>query len=141
MEQLPDRVRLFLETANETHEDEPTFAQLDPQIPASQWVYIVRGYSEDQRTKNNDIQERDVVRPSNHRWCKRGGAETEAWKQKSTQRCPTYGSCGLCFRSGPVGKVCIKHKDWKYKVIIHPLYSNTDQKIFDSQTLAEIMGT
>ena len=122
MEQLSDRVRLFLETQNKTHEDEPTYAQLDPEIPATQWMYIVKGYSEDQRTRNNDVQEKDGVRPKNHMWCFRGGAETEPWLQKSTQCCPTYGSCGLCYRSGPVGKVCIKHKDWKYKVIIHPMY-------------------
>ena len=68
-----------MENPWETHEDEPTGAQLDPRIPASQWMYIVRGYSEDQRTRNNDIQDKDVVRPKNHRWCFKGGKETEVW--------------------------------------------------------------
>ena len=67
-----------MENPDETMEDSPTGLQLDPSIPATQWEYIVKGYSEDQRTRNNDIQEKDVVHPKNHRWCFRGGAETEA---------------------------------------------------------------
>ena len=58
-----------------THEKEMarisrlTHAELRAEIPAAQLVpqYIVVGYTEDQETEINDIQERDVVRPNNHR--------------------------------------------------------------------------
>ena len=134
MSQLSDGATIFMETHRETMEDEPTGAQLDPEIPASQWKYIVVGYTEQQQTRNNDIQEKDVVCPKNHRWCFKGGAETKTWLQKSTQRCPMYGSCDLCYRSGPVGKVCIKHKGGKYKVIIHPM-NRKETKIFTHRPL------
>ena len=52
------------------------------------------------------IQEMDVVRPINHMYTTMDGAETEKWKLKSTMRCPTYGNCTSCVRSGPMGMAC-----------------------------------
>jgi hypothetical protein len=65
---------------------------------------IVKRYSIDQQ--GQDIKDKDVVRPSNYRWCYAGGEETKKWTLKSTPGCPTYGSGFVCMRSGPAGKRC-----------------------------------
>ena len=73
--------------------------------------FIMVGYTDKQETLINDICEEDMVRPDNHKWCVQGGEETASWKLKSTAMCPIYGSCELCYRSGPVRKRFVKHKD------------------------------
>ena len=65
---------------------------------------LVVGYSTIQ--EGQDIRDKDVVRPLNHRWCYQGQDETHTWSLKSRARCPTYGSCSYCLKSGPVNKFC-----------------------------------
>jgi hypothetical protein len=94
---------------------------------------IVVGYDDKYgQGYNGNIRDEDVVRPPNHKWTK----TNNDWKLKTTARCPTYGSCEYCFRSGPVGKRCIDygHGDIQatYKVAV------MDGYIMDSITLAEI---
>jgi hypothetical protein len=66
---------------------------------------IVIGYTVDQQGQN--IRDEDVVRPNNHKWARKGLSETHEWKEKSLGRCPTYGTCSLCWKAGPAGKKCI----------------------------------
>jgi hypothetical protein len=100
--------------------------------------YIVRDYTTKYPADyEGDIWHEDVVRPSNHKWQKRDDSEANDFNLKSEARCPTYGSCEFCFRSGPVGKLCIDCGDdkfeGKYKVA---LYQNC---VIDSVTLAEVL--
>ena len=66
--------------------------------------YINTNYTPDQA--GLDIRDEDVVRPHNHRFTVRGDNEASGWKVKSRPRCPTYGNCELCYKSGPVAKMC-----------------------------------
>jgi hypothetical protein len=65
---------------------------------------IVIGYTLDQQGQN--IRDEDVMRPNNHKWARIGLSETHEWKKKSSGRCPTYGTCSLCWKAGPAGKKC-----------------------------------
>ena len=65
-------------------------------------IMINRNYTPDQR--GQDIRDEDVLRPSNHKWT--GPGEINNMRVRSTDRCPTYGSCLKCFRSGPYGRLC-----------------------------------
>jgi len=104
--------------------------------------FIVVNYSADQ--EGQDIRDEDVVRPLNHRWThryKQDRTEIGSWKDKSYARCPTYGSCQNCMKSGPVGKVC---KDCPIENDLQPGYvilRNEDgSKILDSITIAQMLG-
>ena len=99
--------------------------------------YIVVGYTDDQT--DDFILDRDVVRPLNHKWCLESAAEVLTWQCKSTGRCPTYGSCTLCYRSGLVGKRRLMHNDFTYKVIWYRHHSDK-RYILDSKFLAEMIG-
>jgi hypothetical protein len=69
-------------------------------------VRIIVGYTDDQKGK--DIRDEDVVRVSNRKWIAQHSTKTGSWKEKSTGRCPTYGTCSFCFKAGPTGKeVCL----------------------------------
>jgi hypothetical protein len=68
-------------------------------------VRIIVGYTDDQKGK--DIRDEDVVRVSNGKWIVQHSTETGSWKEKSTGRCPTYGTCSFCFKAGPTGKKCV----------------------------------
>ena len=85
--------------------------------------------------EDDDILEENVVRPDNHKWCVQGGEKTATWILKSTECCPTYGYCILCYISGPVGKTCMTHMDMTYRVIL-----TSRQYILDSKTLAAVIG-
>jgi hypothetical protein len=61
-------------------------------------VRIIMGYTDDQKGK--DIRDEDVVRPSNGKWTAQGSHDTEPLKEKSTGRCPTYGTCSFCYKVG-----------------------------------------
>ena len=63
---------------------------------------INKNYTPDQM--GQDIQDADVVRPLNHKWSRPD--ETVTWRVLSADRCPTYGSCKKCFKSGPYGRLC-----------------------------------
>jgi hypothetical protein len=92
---------------------------------------IVIGYTEDQKGQN--IQDEDVVRPNNHIWARNGLSKTHEWKKKSSGRCPTYGTCSLCWKAGPVGKkYTCTHQN--YLILFYGL--NT----LDSITVADIIG-
>jgi hypothetical protein len=82
------------------------------------------------------IKEEDVVRPLNSRWCYQMGEETATWRQKSEARCPTYGSCLYCVKSGPVGKLCNECNipEAGYAVMMN------GSKHLDSITLARLFG-
>ena len=85
--------------------------------------------------EGRDIREEDVVRPLNHRWCM-AAAETDTWRDRSNARCPTYGSCPRCVKSGPVGKLCNECGEAQGS----PQYTvvKNGEKILDSITLAEM---
>jgi hypothetical protein len=98
--------------------------------------HIIVSYTTDQ--EGQDIRDEDVVRPMHHCWCYRDGNEARTWKLKSWARCPTYGSCQYCLKSGPVGK------SWNECQIREgqPIYvalKNQD-KIVDSITIAEMFN-
>jgi hypothetical protein len=101
---------------------------------------VLKRYTPDQ--EGQDIQDHDVARPSNERYYRPSvgvhDQEMYSWEWISNARAPTYGSCGGCMRSGPLGKVCMdcNDKGWKndYRMM------RDGQKILDSITLAEIFG-
>ena len=92
------------------------------------------GYTCDEGARN--IRDNEVVRPKNGRWCVHGGQETHTWREKSTGRCPTYGSCEWCLMSGSLGQYCsecqIKNSKPRYVVLAY------DQKLLDSIAIAEL---
>jgi hypothetical protein len=67
-------------------------------------------YTPDQEGK--EIPQEDVVWPMN---CKiTTMKEVAKWKEIRRSRAPTYGSCGYCFRSGPLGKRCNRYNNGEY---------------------------
>jgi hypothetical protein len=64
---------------------------------------------------------------------KNGSGETHEWKKKSSGRCPTYGTCLLCWKAGPAGKksTCTHGN---YLILFYKL------KSLDSITVADIIG-
>ena len=82
------------------------------------------------------IQEVDVVKPINHMYTTRDGAEPEKWKLKSTMRCPTYGHCTSCVRSGPTGMACgfCQGKSAGYLCVL--ISRNFNNQWIDAQWLA-----
>ena len=65
-------------------------------------VIIVRNYAPDQ--EGMDIREEDVIRAGNGKYY--SNEEIPQFSRKSAARCPTYGNCKVCWKSGPVGKRC-----------------------------------
>ncbi len=110
---------------------------LEPAIPVRMMLV---GFTEDQRGK--DIRDEDVVRPSNHRHTEQGKDETHTWKEKSQSRCPTYGSCNMCYTCGPVGMLCKKCRQpdqgGSYEQIYKILFYQ--QCVLDSITIAKMVG-
>lgn len=100
-------------------------------------VRIVVNYTPDQ--EGQDIRDVDVIRPSNHRWCDRGGDEIKEWKCRSNVRCPTYGSCEICYKSGPVGKDCNECPPFTDRGPIYQILKN-QKNILDSMTIAEMLN-
>jgi hypothetical protein len=92
-------------------------------------VRIIVGYTDDQKGK--DIRDEDVVRVSNGKWIAQHSTETGNWKEKSTGRCPTYGTCDFCFKAGPTGKKCVC-TDGRYKILFYRRH------IIDSIKIAEL---
>lgn len=92
----------------------------------------------DVNQKGMDIREKDVVRPSNHRWCFSYSPETEVWGTKNHSRTPTYGNCDRCSKSGPLGKFCNRCR----RSLNGPRYMvlKFEQKIIDAQTFAAFLG-
>ena len=82
---------------------------------------------------DGDIREEDVVRPSNHKYATL--AEARTFEHKSTAHCPTYGSCCMCYKSGPVGMDCDCPRQGLYMVVFYG-----KGRVVDSISIAEIMG-
>ena len=95
--------------------------------------YIVKNYCKKYPNDpgDQDIHEEDVARPSNHRWAER---QKHDMKVTSTVGIPTYGTCSLCWNSGPAYKMCKKCGLVEYQVVVY------DKYILDSQTIAELLG-
>jgi hypothetical protein len=95
--------------------------------------YIVKGYCKKYPNDpgDQDIHEEDVARPSNHKWAEKGNHN---WKVVSTVRIPTYGTCGICWNSGPAYKMCKECSLGEYQVVVYNNY------ILDSQKIAELLG-
>jgi hypothetical protein len=93
-------------------------------------VRIIMGYTDDQKGK--DIRDEDVVRVSNGKWIAQHSTETGNWKEKSTGRCPTYGTCSFCYKAGPTGKKCVC-TDGEYKIVFYRRH------IIDSIKIAELL--
>jgi hypothetical protein len=57
------------------------------------------------------------------------------WKEKSTGRCPTYGTCDFCFKAGPTGKKCVC-TDGRYIILFyrrHIIDSIKIAKLFEEE--------
>ena len=82
------------------------------------------------------IKDEDVVRPPNHMHTT--NATPRSWMNKSTARCPTYGSCQYCMKCGPVDEYCDRCTNGEEGRYLVPF--NHGQTM-DSITIAEIMNT
>ena len=96
--------------------------------------YIIRDYCKKYPNDQGDqnINEEDVARPTNHKWVK-DRLEAEE-KRKTIVGFPTYGTCSICWKSGPAYKKCIKCGVVEYQVV------NFRDYILDSQKIAELLG-
>jgi hypothetical protein len=98
--------------------------------------YIVVGFTPDQF--DQEIKEEDVVRAPNGRYWRK--EDTDSIIQKSNASCPTYGTCGKCFRCGPVADVCCSDPEngrtYIFVVMYHGYYT-----IIDSEWLSKLMDT
>jgi hypothetical protein len=96
--------------------------------------YIIKGY-DPEFYGSVFIKDEDVVRPPNHRYTDKD-TPSNWFKEKSTARCPTYGSCQICMMSGPVDECCVKcGENVRYLV---PFYGS---HTMDSIYLAELIGS
>jgi hypothetical protein len=98
--------------------------------------FITVGYVDDPNDPDRPIADADVVRPSNHIWCRVCGPEAQRFRDKSSPWCPTYGNCDVCYMSGPVGQICsgCNDKTVGYVVVFY------QEKIIDAQFLATFFG-
>jgi hypothetical protein len=96
--------------------------------------YIIRDYCKKYPNDpgDQDINEEDVARPTNHKWVE-GRLEMEQ-RMKTVVSIPTYGTCSICWNSGPAYKQCIKCGVVEYQVV------NFKDYILDSQKIAELLG-
>ncbi len=106
---------------------------------------INKNYTPDQQ--GQDIRDDDVVRPHNHKWARADDIAT--MRALSADRCPTYGSCVKCFRSGPYGRLCSNcnkdnvtlNKNGSHYVILmkkSDKHGRGNSVILDSITLSQI---
>ena len=98
------------------------------------WSLIV--VDKKRRQMDGPIQEKDVVRPINHKYTTLDGGEPEKWKLKSTMRCPTYGNCTSCVRSGPTGMACGFCQNKSAGYLCMYLSHNFNNQYIDAQWLA-----
>ena len=97
------------------------------------WQTII--VDEDRRQMDGPIQEVDVVRPDNHMYTTNGN-EIEKWRLKSTMRCPTYGNCTYCIRSGPTGMACGFCQNRAAGYLCVYIFRNFKRQLIDAQWLA-----
>ena len=106
-------------------------------------MMINMNYTPDQ--EGQDIRDKDVIRPHNHKWAL--SDEMSTWRNRSNDRCPTYGSCVRCFRSGPYGRLCSNcnednvtlKKDGYHYVILQKQARPGVNAVLDSITLSQIV--
>ena len=74
--------------------------------------YIIRDYCKKYPNDQGDqnINEEDVARPTNHKWAKDRLKAEE--KRKTVVGFPTYGTRSICWNSGLAYKKCIKCGVW-----------------------------
>ena len=99
--------------------------------------YIVRSYSVKQA--GQPIQENQVVRAGNGRFF--GRDDPRSFSVLSSARCPTYGNCSYCWRSGPLNMQCLYCNDdgniYTYFYINHP---KGGKCILDAEYMAQLVG-
>ena len=96
---------------------------------------IVKNYTPDQQ--GQDIRPQDIVRPINKKWAK--GDEVQTWRKLSNERAPTYRSCTMCFRSGPLGRLCNKcNYENNHYVALNYDNGHGQGATLDSVTMSEI---
>ena len=86
------------------------------------------------------IRDEDVIRAHNHIYYTQ--EEVDAFRDKSTQRCPTYGNCNRCWASGPVGDVCQEcdSHECGYQVVGVAIKElRTPQVFLDAENIAELL--
>ena len=102
------------------------------------YLHIVVNYTSSDQERLY-IKEEDMVQPStNHFHCLTvGDNDIRKWRLKSRARCPIYGSCDNCMKSGPVGRYFMDYHNKGHKsgyVIL-----KKGRKILDSITVAKIL--
>ena len=93
-----------------------------------------------------DIPDEDVLQAANGMYFT--SQEIETWKVKNTQDMQTYGNCGRCYRSGPIGTKCSLCKEKPLMVrgeavgLVWPSYRlmQVEDMFLDSRLIAEIYG-
>ena len=96
---------------------------------------IVKDYDTDQF--NHLILNDDVVRAVNGKWYTE--EEISAFWSKSVAECPTYGNCFACYASGPVGRHCGMHPNFRFCVFRY----SSDQgyrSLLDAENVATVMN-
>ena len=66
-------------------------------------MFIIKDYANKGYEDGDDIRDKDVVRPANHKWIVKDNVKI---LEMSSMRCPTYGTCEQFWKSGPTGKRC-----------------------------------
>jgi hypothetical protein len=96
--------------------------------------YIIRDYCKKYPADqgNQDINEEDVARPSNHKWAA-GRLEVDE-RRKTVVGIPTYGTRSICWNSGLAYKKCIEYGLVEYQAV------NWKHYILDSQKISELLG-
>ena len=94
-------------------------------------------YTADQ--EGMDIRTEDTIRAANGKWFT--PFELSHFRDKSSDHCPTYGSCPHCFKAGPVGQQCIDCKNDKtiYLVLCAGMEADGGRNIIlDSENVARV---
>ena len=99
---------------------------------------IIVAYTDDQ--DGQSIRSQDVVTANNGIWFTE--EEKRSMTDKSCMRCPTYGSCQHCWKSGPVAKRCTSCNDEMcgYSFIFYTTPYG-EMRLLDSQFLSGLLGT
>ena len=110
---------------------------LDQFIPK----YMIPGYSPETHG-TGDIREEDVCRASNHRWSQHIlDGDSIHWRSKSASICPTYGNCGRCYCSGPLGYNCTECAQQRAPdTCLVIFYAGLHHYIVDSEALAHVLN-
>jgi len=129
------QTKMVFEMDEVTDYDAVNWEYNQEEIPVRRILHI---YTEDQR--GQPIKEEDVCQPSNGRYTEGDyfvNPYGKQWKDISSMfRCPTYGSCTMCYKCGPVGKICSTCQGRDGYVILKV----NRHKIVDAEHLATALG-